>query len=349
MPPDAGCVGFSCPQGGGVGGVGGGAGNTGGGAGNTGGGTGNTGGGTGNTGGGTGNTGGGTGNTGGGTGFGGWDGGTTISAVRGARFCQERVRLENVVVVGIDNIFTGGQGDTDTQFWVADQANVGNGIYVDKTFFDEPGNYTPVLGDVLNIDGYVTSESRFTNRIGRRVVFRSNSTCNRDGGLIDNANITVVSQGAMFSPVMVANGFGNADGGFGRPNPENAGGLVHIPGPLVLSDPRPEAMHRVSALGAADTRYFGFEVEGGVIVNNYKTFTNCDYRVMAEDGGTVTFNNGLIGIWDTYTHASCEDGGTSCPRDDDRRNEGIVPGTTNFYTYVLYPLDCAQIPAVVTP
>lgn len=351
--PDAGCVGFQCATGGGVGTSGGGSAGggtaTGGGVG-TGGGT--TGGGVG-TGGGT--TGGGVGTGGGSGSFFGWDGGTTTDAVRGARFCQERVRVENAVVVGVESSTRGGQGDYNVQFWVVDGNNPSRGIMVDKFYTDVPGPYLPQVGDVVNLEGFVKRYSRFNDRTAYRTVFGSTFGCTgADAGTNPtNLVVTLVDAGAPVSPIDTPMGFGDAMLGDDRPNPQFAGVLVHVPGPLTLSDPNPPAFERVT-LSPNDTVHLGFEVTGGILVNNYRTYdvtfsdggsrTGCDYRVYANDGGTVTFPNGITGVWDTYSHASCEDGGTSnCTR----RNAGTVPGTMNDFTYALYPLDCSMLPGVV--
>jgi hypothetical protein len=120
-----------------------------------------------------------------------------------------------------------------------------------------------------------------------------------------------------------------------------------------LTNANPSALKRISA-SANDSVHFGFEVTGGVLVNNYKTYGStqdggtkrCDWRALANDGGTVRFPNGIRGVWDTFTHAPCADGGTSssCFRD-----AGVVPGTDQTHTYVLYPQDCDQDLAGVSP
>jgi hypothetical protein len=348
--PDAGCVGITCPTGGGVG-AGGGTGG-GGGGGVTGGGGGTTGGGTGGA------TGGGGGVTGGGTGGGsffGWDGGLTVDAARGARFCQEYVRIENAIVVGIDNAVRGSLGDYNTQFWVVDSNDSTRGIMVDKFYTDAPGPYLPVVGDIVNLNGYVKRYSRFNDRTAYRTVFGSTFGCTGvdAGSNPTQLRVELVDAGATVPVNTVPAGFGDAMSGDNRPNPELAGTRIRIPGPLTLSDPNPTAFKRVS-LVATDTVFFGFEVTGGILVNNYRTFDftasdgggrmGCDYRAYSNDGGVVTFPNGITGIWDTYSHASCEDGGTSgCSR----RNQAVVPGTTNDYTYAIFPLDCSDVPGVV--
>jgi hypothetical protein len=149
------------------------------------------------------------------------------------------------------------------------------------------------------------------------------------------------------SPLQVPITFGGA-GAF-RAEPAHVGARVKIDGPLTIANPSPEAFRRISAV-PNDTRYFGYELSNGVLVNNFRVFegarledggvSHCDLRAAVLDGGTVTFPNGIIGVWDTYTHASCVDGGTDSQC---FKNRGNVPGTdAGNYTNVLYPTDCAD-------
>jgi hypothetical protein len=97
-------------------------------------------------------------------------------------------------------------------------------------------------------------------------------------------------------------------------------------------------------------------VTGGLLVSNRNTFgssptdggpARCDWQALVRnDGGTVTFPEGIRGVWDTYSFAPCADGGTDvlgC-----FRNEGRVPGTEqpdggyNRFTHVLIPQNCDQ-------
>jgi hypothetical protein len=374
--PDAGCVGITCPTGGGIGAGGGSGGGTGGGT--TGGGTGG-----GTTGGGTGGgtTGGGTGGgtTGGGTGGGGGIP-TTIQAAKGSSF-PTRVTLQNVVVTAISfarvsaastncaHLANDGglSKGVNASFWIADQNSPQSGVWVNKFRCDGDVDYFPQVGDVLNVDGIIGFQSSFTQEQGYRIVVKSEFDYipSKPGGYVCELSSTPVCEplvitktGTMapLSPIDVPISFG-ANGAI-KAEPTYSGARVHIAGPLTVGDINPEALHRQSSLGAADTRYFGFGLSNGVLVDNVRTFdgvqledggvSHCDVRFVVGDGGTVTFPNGIIGVWDTYTMASCTDGGTSLT--SCFNNRGTVPGATPLadgglpnYTNVLYPTDCADM------
>jgi hypothetical protein len=338
---DSGCQNAFCNAGGGFGVSGGGSGITGGGSG---GGNGVTGGGSATTGGGNGTTGGGS--AGGGTGsMFGWDGGTSVNAVKNGAFCADHVLLENAVVVGVDSFNISNQSGSANflnRFWVQDVASPEDGLYVE--FFYDESDIDPdagvKVGDVVSVSGYMQSVSKFTDRTGYRKKLANSFACHLDGGLSMEMHITGTA-----TPVAnyVDAGFGNAREGTVQAGFWLAGNLVHIPGPVDLIEANPPPFQRISAL-PNDSLYFGYELDGGVLVNNWYTFDasyrdgGCDWRKVALDGGHVTFPDGITGIWDTFTHATCVDGGV-----DSKcfANAGQIPGTTKTYTYTLYPLDCS--------
>jgi len=362
--PDAGCVGITCPTGGGTSGFGGG-GTTGGGGGTTGGGGGTTGGGGGVTGGGGGTTGGGGGTTGGG-------GGTTIPATvqeaKAATF-PTKVALQGVVVTAISfaarstsaNLCAGtSSAGVNAEFWVADPASPQFGVFVKKFRCDGDVDYFPHVGDVLNISGVIGFESSFTQRIGYRTLVKAEFDYipMKPAGYVCALSSTppceplVISLTGTMAPLPVNDQpvtFG-ANGAI-KAEPALKGARIKIAGPLTIANIVPEALHRVSAAGAADTRYYGFELSNGVLVNDFRTFdgarledggvSHCDQRWIVADGGTVTYTNGITGVWDTYTYAACVDGGTdlfNC-----FANKGAVPGVPDSgYTNVLFPTDCAD-------
>lgn len=302
-----------------------------------------------------GNTGGGDGGTtdgGGGTDGGcGYDGGlitTTLEQIRvKGGSCEvpfgAHVQVSDVVVHTVSFSATGNQGDSRADFWVTDPANPTYSMWISKFYRDPPGPYLPAPGDQLTIDGYFSTTSRFDNPTGYRRQIASRRV---NATTFLPLTLTKTADAGIPDPVLVEAGqFGNADGGWTRPNRELAGTRVYVQGPIEITDPSPRAFQRVSA-NPNDPRYYGFEVSGGILVSNLKTFANvdggCPWRDIALDAGVngekVVFTQGVYGVWDTYTFAACADGGTdiyNC-----FNNEGQIPGTNNDYTYVLYPQSC---------
>ncbi|QQR46868.1 hypothetical protein JKA73_12700 [Myxococcus xanthus] len=285
------------------------------------------------------------------------DAGIQTVTIREARLLDDRpqIILEGVVVTTVVYVSSKDTG-VSADFWVADPNNAQDGIFVQKYRTDPPTTYVPARGDIVTIQGYVQNNSRFRDREGYRKVLKNNFDFR---GASEATPMVITKTGTMTPPndiaVSIDNGFGNADGGAGRPNLEHLGVRVHIQGPLTLTDANPMAMKRLATPdGGEDTMHFGFEVSGGVLVNNLTTFgtttdggtSRCDYRDMVNDGGSVTFPDGIRGVWDTFTHAPCMDGGTStfsCFND-----AGVIPGTTNTWTTVLYPEGCDDLQGVVT-
>jgi hypothetical protein len=349
---DAGCVAITCPA---------------------------TGGSSGSAGGGSAATGGGGGGGGTATG-GGRDAGmapTTIQAAKAATF-PAKVNLKSVVVTavsfarasaatsfcsGISSADGGMTKGVNASFWIADQNGAQHGVWLNKFRCDGEGgdaDYFPTVGDVLNVSGVIGFNSAFTQREGYRITVKSEFDFipNKPANFVCSLSsappcqpLSITKVGAMAA--LPANEVPSTFGGNGaiKAEPTYSGARVHIAGPLSFGMTSPEAMHRITAAGANDSVYFGFSLSNGVLVNNFRTFegavlddggvAHCDLRNAVIDGGTVTFPNGIAGVWDTYTMASCADGGTnftSC-----FNNRGTVPGTPDAnYTNVLYPTDCAD-------
>jgi hypothetical protein len=281
---------------------------------------------------------------------GGYDGGllvVTLQDLRGTAIpFGANVQVQDVVVhtVSYSKAGTSNPPDYRADFWVSDPANPPYGIWVSKHYNDTPGPYLPAPGDKVTITGYFGTISRYSHETGyrRQIAAKSGTT-----GFLQ-MNISAPVQVAVPSEVNVVPGvFGNADGGTARPDPEYAGSRVFIQGPVEISDPRPKAMHRISA-NPDDPVYYGFELQGGILVNNSKTFSltgDCPWQAIAVDAGTqgqkVVFAGGVKGVWDSYTHAPCEDGGTN-PFTCGRNLDGQIPGTQNTYTFAVYPQSCAD-------
>ncbi len=289
--------------------------------------------------------------TGGGTGGGGGAVSTTIAGAKNLVF-PAHIQLTGVVVTAVSsnnqsNSATCG-GGWYADFWVADSSHPQDGLFVSKFCTDLPLDFQPQLGDKLDIDGYIGFAKNYNDRDGYRVVVKEQydflPPAQRPG---DKLIITKTGSMAPLADNQVSPGFGDAQGGAVKANKEYGSARVHIPGPLSITNASPPAFQRISAK-PGDNVYFGFEVSGGVLVNNYKTYRSfgdggvpgCDWRAVVLDGGTVSFPSGISGVWDTYTHAPCGDGGVSSSC---RTNKGYVPGTPDAnFTYVLYPQDCTN-------
>ncbi len=265
----------------------------------------------------------------------------------------QQVRLEHLIVTAVDNTNQGGQGDYIAHFWVVDPCFPSEGLYVDKFYTDPPGPYLPRVGDAVTVQGLfrrykATATDAHNTRNAYRPVVKNDFQLDVPG-VTGNLTLTQAGTAPVPADITVAAGFGNANGGQTQANSEYAGARVHIPGPLTVTNPRPPALKQRPGEPQHGT-YLGFEVSGGVLVNNYKTFgetptdggaTRCDWGARAGDGGLVTFPNGIRGVWDTYSYVPCS--GTNCAN----RDAGYVPGSDNPYIYVLYPQNCeTDLPGV---
>lgn len=278
----------------------------------------------------------------------------TIAAARSAKFPQ-RVALKGVVVTAIasnseakrDSCSTATPNGWYASFWVADPARPQDAVYVFKHCSDLPTDFQVAVGDVLDLDGYIGIEKNYVDREAYRTVVKSQydfiEKNQRPGTPL---RVTKMGTMAPLGDLTVTSGFGDAQGGAARASPTYAGARVHLAGPLSITNAQPTALRRLGESQSGSAVYFGFEVTGGVLVNNYKTYRGstdggvpgCDWRSAVADGGSVVFPDGIRGAWDTYAHAPCEDGGTSA---DCRRSRGLVPGIPDAsFTYVLYPMDC---------
>jgi len=262
----------------------------------------------------------------------------------------DKATLTNVVVTAVSNVSRGSLGDYIARFWVVNPCFPKEGMYVDKYFTDVTTNYEPVVGDVLTVSGVFrrfkadATDNLPSNRDAYRPVLKNDFLLAVQGSS-GKVTITKLSSGPALPDVtnLPAN-FGNSEGGTTKPNADYAGARVHIPGPITITNATPFAMKQRPEDPDSGT-YLGFEVTGGVLVGNYKTFSTCDLRLTAEDGGTVTFPNGIRGVYETYTNPPCTDGGVVATDGGstfrcNAYGDGVIPGTTNDYTYVVYPMNC---------
>lgn len=256
-----------------------------------------------------------------------------------------RVLLERVVIHTVERVerrTREAQEQVRAWFWVVDPARPIQGLWVHKDWTDLPVGFVPQAGQRVDLTGSMRTESGFEQFHGYRT------------GL---AQVELRLLGLLVVPAdnLVPPGFGNAEGGSARPNPELLGTRVYVPGPLVVTDPSPPAFRGVPA-GPLDPATSGFEVSGGILVSTrYLPGVaspdggpgGCEgLSLVLGDGGTGVFPLGLRGVWDTYTFVPCADGGTggTCALDPDG---GGVPGTEpadggprSRFTHVLLPRNC---------
>lgn len=313
---------------------------------------------------------GGAGGTGGSGGAGGssGDGGTQSVSVNQARKASlgTRVFLTNVVVTGVLSNYEATKGGCSSttpkgwyaRFWVADPNNPKDGIFIEKYCADVPLVFPVAVGDLLDIDGWLGTFKPFEDGEGYRLAIGSERFYSSN--VLNPLPMTVTKKGTMsaindnIAPV----GFGRwPDGGILKANPDYVGARVEINGPLSITNIMPTALKRVSAK-PGDNASYGFEVSGGVLVNTQAVWSirqadggydlTCDWLGKMRDGGSVTFPK-IKGVWETYTQASCSDGGTD--KDSCFLNHGKVPGYPDAsVTNVMYPLECpTDVPGTYTP
>lgn len=288
-----------------------------------------------------------------------------IGVLRATGTRGQPVKLDHLVVTVVDSVTRGSQGDYIAYFWAVDPCFPKEGIYIDKFYTDAVTTYRPQVGDELTIEGLYrqynpTATDADETRNAYRPVIKSDFRLGVPGV---TGKLIITKTGTVPVPqdLTVPAGFGNANVGAAKANPEYGGARVHIPGPISVTNANPPALKQRPDSPEHGV-YLGFEVTGGVLVNNYKTFgetrdggsPRCDWRNTVNDGGTVSFPNGIRGVWDTYSSVGCADGGftsadggtfSSCGFAF--RDAGTVPGTNNDYTYILYPQDCAtDLPGV---
>ncbi len=240
---------------------------------------------------------------------------------------------------GVDCLDTGTKG-FNASFWVVDPHRPKDGLFVTKYRCDVPSDYSPTVGDVLDLSGYVGRELPYVDREAYRVEIKDQY----DFMVVKPTSCSLQESPPCTPLVITPQGTASAPtatsvftlGGALQTRPDLLGARISVSGALYIASPRPLALKRVSALPGDDT-YYGFSLPTEALVNDSHTRgLGCDYRGVVLDGGFVTFTS-ISGIWDTYANAPCADGGVAgtC-----FRNTGFVPGTDAGYTHVLYPMTC---------
>ncbi|NNB99880.1 hypothetical protein HJC10_35535 [Corallococcus exiguus] len=279
-----------------------------------------------------------------------------IAATRKVSF-GTKATLRDVVVSGIhyEKLSDQGNGSWRSYFWVTDPAAPKEGLFIHKFYTDTPDAYHPQLGDTVDIVGYFGTEPNNSPFTGRRHHLANQQTPAvplaitpklTDAGTANLPPANEVTVDELTASLAAA-----------QNSAAYLGTRVHLAGPLTLTNPQPSQLQRLDNEDAG-TLFYGFEVTGGILVYHDKTRDRsdgglgCDYQKAALDGGSVTFPNGITGVWDTYTFAGCINGSsniTSCGTGGNDRDSG-VPGTDQRYTYTIIPQGCEDLPGeVVVP
>jgi hypothetical protein len=240
----------------------------------------------------------------------------------------------------------------NTEFWVTDPNDPISGIWVHLRSSDTLSGATSIaVGQTMDIDGFFSSESKKdTHGFARRYVLANNYAGSTSP---DNRpmTVTVTATGATLPPANTVDTgcFGdNQDGHAYMPQYAMpfGGTRVHVNGPVSITSAEPVAMTRLADDGGTlyVAGYNGFEVTGGILVDDFATYKadggECDWAGAVKDGGTVTFPDGLDGVWDTYAFAIYGSADGYVPNSD-----SVYPdGGQNSYFWALYPQNCGDLP-----
>jgi hypothetical protein len=278
-----------------------------------------------------------------------------------------RVRVRSVVVTAVERDAAAADGGgSDQDFWVADLGPASGGMFVDKQPEDRVDAGTGgrvAVGDRLLLEGYYGTLSPQADQVGYRQALKGYPGFDPGFASAGGLEVTHLGRATPPSPVRVDAGVLDAAGGLARPAPALAGSWVQVEGPLELVDAAPAALSPRPLLadgGLGPPRVLGYALGGGVLVVDRRADGSlrldggaggaCAWGEGAADGGArVRFPTGVRGVWDTFTHAPCLDGGTAEGCATDR---GGVPGTAGTgaadggspFTHVLYPQDCGDVP-----
>jgi hypothetical protein len=225
--------------------------------------------------------------------------------------CFRAIEVSNVVVVA-EHHYTGSTGVTGT-FYVQDGNGPGLAVFKKGSDVAE----FPSVGDTVNVKGHfseysgifeISSSTRYSHPLTIEIVSKGSGRV--PGGAMPPAGAPY----AVAAPAEFAHDSAT-------PHPELRGHVVQFNGPLTITNTR--ALVTTDTDGG--TKPTGFEVSGGVRVNDSHVYYDC---IKSLDGGVgaLDLSNGIRGVWDRYQDFN---GGTS------QNPAPTVP--------VLYPMNCADL------
>ena len=209
----------------------------------------------------------------------------TILAAKRSMF-PALVNLKNVVVTAVAfaarSTSTGADcaGSTtkgvNASYWVADSNGDHSGVFVTKYRCDPPFDYLPVIGDVLDMTGYIGLEDEFVGREQRRFIVKQQydfikPSPGAAGCVLPRCQpLEVTKKGTMAAlpDSMVDGTFGEA--GAVRANPTFAGSRVKIVADLTISAANPLALRRASMVPGDDRVSFANAMPPGWVT--YEVF-----------------------------------------------------------------------------
>lgn len=296
------------------------------------------------------------------------DGGTVnLYQLREMLPCGQIVTVPNVVVHSITRIEDGGNGSSEAEFYVGAPDDAGVGIFVHKFFNDNPRDYSPLVGDRVNLKGfryenYVTNNPGGQQHTQHRFGYRHEvgGQFYADGGS-GKLQVSFVAEGVPVHVLELTNRAEfAADDGKKTPHDELRGARVHIPGPLYITDEAPSFMLRYNHdlkrpvgeqvfLDPSRDNYEGYVLTDGIVLADTFIRSSCNYRRLAVDAGgepnQVVFPDGISGVWDSYTMVpfyTCVTGQFyTCVK------PGFIPledgGYLSDRINVIWPTDCNDV------
>ncbi len=211
------------------------------------------------------------------------------------------VEIDNASVIAAHSYLSGSA--TVGTFYIQDGSGPGLAVYHGKSDLDA----FPAVGDLVTVKGHL---SRYDGSLQV-----SSST-----KWATPLSITITQAGGGTVPPPVTGLTASDYAATGGAHADQVGHVLQFAGPLTVTN--------ATAIVATDTdggtKPQGFEVTGGLVVDDNMVYTEC-IKPQVADGGTVSgldLSKGIRGVWDGYQDFN---------------------GTATSPTPVLYPMNCGDL------
>ena len=221
------------------------------------------------------------------------------------------VEFDSVVVVAAESYVS--SGATTGTFYIQDAApssSTGIAVYVSTT---DTVTF-PAIGDIVTVQGSFgiydgANQISSTSTVPLTITHAGSSGMSSGGAYSPAGTPIMESSTSAYAAILTT------------PEPGQIGNVLTFAGPLTITNEAPANFVSTSSTGT--TKSEGFEVTGGLWVDDTYVYYNC-MKGQGPDGGTLfpTLTNGVTGVWDEYQDYY-SDAGT-------------------IYT-VLYPMSCADL------